>query len=181
MVNSNTEDFDAVYVKSLENRQRVLRKLEEKGLPIEGWECIGWKDTGSADSTCGLCGITKVRYLHHMQNFLTDDELYVGCYCAGGMENDLKVAIERERLNINRVKRKERFFKKKWAPEINGSDKKVYRLSYKRKMLKIMRSQSGYFGYAINGSQWHWNYYKSFDAVRTALFDEIDRPKEVKA
>lgn len=180
MINSNTEDFDARYADSLANRQRVIKKLCEKDLPIEGWVCIGWEDTGSAQSTCGLCGNTKVRYLHHMENFLTDDELYVGCYCAGGMENDLKAAVERERLNVNRIKRKERFLKKKWTEEADGADRKVYRLSHKRKLLKIMRCRSGYYGYAINGGPWNWNYYRSFDEVRDAIFDELDKPKEVK-
>ena len=114
MVNRDTEDFNNEYCDSDENRARVVKLLTAKGLPKDGWYCDYWEDMGDADNRCELCGIERVRYVHHMQNVITNDHLAVGCYCAGGMENDLPAAIERERSNVNRLKRRARFRDKRW-------------------------------------------------------------------
>ena len=172
MINTDTEEFDAEYAESKQNRARVIKELKEKGLPLYGWRCVGWEDTGSADSTCQLCGITKVRFLHHMENYITGDELFVGCYCAGGMENNLQAAKERERLNINRLNRKYRFDSQEWHCRSEYGNI-YYSLFYKRKRLAIIKSKYGYFGYRINNSPWKWRYL-SFEQARDALFAAQD-------
>lgn len=173
MVNRDTADFDDAYCDSKENRARVVQLLIQKGLPTEDWHCEWWEDMGDADNKCELCGIERVRYVHHMINSTTHDRLAVGCYCAGGMENDLPSAIERERVNVNRMKRKERFDGKKWLEGINNG-RKIWHLTYKGCHMEIMRSKSGWYGYQIDAYGWCWSYFKTFNMARDALFDVLD-------
>lgn len=177
MVNRDTEDFDDLYCDSEENRARVVQLLKQKGLPTDGWYCEWWEDMGDADNKCELCGIERVRYVHHMFHPITHDRLSVGCYCAGGMENDLPAAIERERENVNRLKRKARFDGKQWSEATNliQPGRRIWILKYKGYKLRIMRSQSGWYGYQIGACGWCWNYYKTFNMARDALFDEFDQ------
>lgn len=174
MVNRDTEDFNNEYCDSNGNRARVVRLLKERGLPKDGWYCESWEDMGNADNRCELCGIDRVRYVHHMHNVITNDHLAVGCYCAGGMENDLSAAVERERSNVNRLKRKNRFLSKRWFEGLQ-SGKHIWTMDYKGYRLKIMRSSSGWYGYKINGWKWCRNYLRTFDSARDALFDDLDR------
>jgi hypothetical protein len=90
------------------------------------------------------------------------------------MENDLSAAVERERSNVNRLKRKNRFLSKRWFEGLQ-SGKHIWTMDYKGYRLKIMRSSSGWYGYKINGWKWCWNYLRTFDSARNALFDDLDR------
>ena len=172
------DEFNLEYSTSLQNRARVVKELKKKGLPINGWRCVDWEDTKAATSTCQLCGFTKVRYLHHMFNEITGDSLNVGCYCAGGMENNLCAAKERERAGVNRVNRRERFFSKEW--EFYEEDgEMIGRTTYKKRNLEIMEDFIDYCYYRINHGYWYGPY-DTLDEAKEALFtaqDEMGRKR----
>ena len=100
-------------------RSKCLRKLQELGAPISGWECEGVEDLLKKSgvgvyASCDLCGNEKVRYLHYMEHPDYDSHLCVGCICAGILEGDELAAKKRERDFKNRAKRKNTFLNRKW-------------------------------------------------------------------
>ena len=135
--------------KSLKNYYaRCLRTLKEWGAPTTGWCCIEVIDIREDDEedyetplfTCELCGCSKVRYVHVMDNDLYFETVRVGCICAGCMEDDIFGAKERERLMRNRSKRRKNFLKRKWDEKGKG----VWERSYKNQELMILE-HSGSF------------------------------------
>lgn len=165
-------EFDFEFATSMQNRARVVKELRKKGLPINGWKCVDWEDTRSATSTCQLCGFTKVRFLHHMYNEITGDRLNVGCICAGGMEDNLYAAQERERIGTNRVERRKRFFSKEWD-FYDEDGEEFYSLKYKHRRLELMQDFIDFFYYRINNSAWIGPY-DTLDDAKEALFTAQD-------
>ncbi len=98
---------------------RCIRKLKEEGLPLDGWYCIEVYDVREEDQkapleTCQVCGCSRVRFVHVMENDSTHQRLNVGCICAGVMEGDIFGAKERERQAKNRLSRRRSFLQKPW-------------------------------------------------------------------
>jgi hypothetical protein len=110
-------DFSKVLVdeKSIELGGEPLRKPVEKDAPHEsrgigrwrdpsvpkrGWICVGIEDLRGERTTCEMCGVKAIRFVHYM-NHPNYDDLAVGCVCAGHMEQDAAAAETRERNLVN--------------------------------------------------------------------------------
>ena len=119
---------------------RCIRTLMSRGLPLENWECVEVVDVREDEpdaplATCQLCGCSRVRYLHIMSHSDTDQNLAVGCICAGVMEGDILGAKDRERQFRNRKARRKNFIAKPWETGIFDG-----LLIYKKKVVAMSRA-----------------------------------------
>lgn len=133
---------------------KVRKALAARGLPEDGWYCEDVEDNEDDDFVCELCGCTRVRFIHHMKNFFTRDELLVGCICAGAMEGNIEAARDREREMKNRAARKRNFPNRSgWKYTRNGGRY----IDHCGKRIFINKSRSG--GYRVNcGGSISWIY-----------------------
>jgi len=133
----------------------------------EKWYCFDMTDMGKhRRMQCENCGYEKIRYIHHMKNAITGEELDVGCICAGHMEGDPETARERERVLRNRANRRAQFpHLKKWKRSKKGNHK-----------IKI-----GNYIYVVffDGFNWRWI---GFEQLNYFLIDRTGRkPQKVES
>lgn len=155
---------------------KCFSTLKELKAPLEGWECIQVIDHETDNSTCELCGCTRVRYEHVMQHQEFPSVLGTGCICAGIMEDDILKAKKRERQARLRTKRKLNYLKKPWFAAADGR----WGLRYKRRNLvidtDICRGQE-YYRLEIDGEGYQWKDNKrmlSFLSAQHFAFDLMD-------
>lgn len=151
----------------------VKDKLRGMGLPTDGWRCDDVEDWEDDDFTCELCGNTKVRFVHHMVNEFTGDELAVGCICAGAMEGDVEAARDREKPLRNKAQRKKNFPKRKWERARSGS----FYLNHNSGRIFINPSRFGGYGVSFRGNQlWSYKGKKilDFETACYAAFDLVE-------
>jgi hypothetical protein len=96
-------------------------KWSDPGVPHKGWTCIDVDDLGEASEICAMCEAMQIRYVHTMTHPAYEGSLAVGVVCAGNMAQDLKGALERERLVRNRSARRARFLSRKWRTASTGN------------------------------------------------------------
>lgn len=97
---------------------RAYGKWSDPGVPHKGWRCVKIQDRGEPSHTCEMCETTSVRYVHTMEHDDYPTELYVGCVCAGNMEQDPVGARKRESEFI-RERRRTKRRQKKLEAELN--------------------------------------------------------------
>lgn len=111
---------------------------DKKGIPRKGWELLEVIDTGSADSTCSMCGNNSVRYLHSIRHDTFVGELRVGCVCAEKLTDDYVNPRKQERALRNAAAKKIR--DRNRAEKIEERRKKKLKEANKRhRRLKINR------------------------------------------
>ena len=151
----------------------VRNKLRGMNMPVDGWHCLFVEDWEEDDFTCELCGNTKVRFVHHMVNEFTDDQIAVGCICAGAMEGDVEAARLREKPLRNKAQRKRNFPNRKWERARSGS----YYLNCPQGRVFINTSRFGGYGVSYQGRQ-VWNYkgkkIQDFNTACYAAFDLVE-------
>ena len=97
-------------------------KWSQPGVPHKGWVCIGIEDLDEPAAICEMCEVQEIRYVHTMRHAEFDDELEVGCVCAGHMEGDREKPRERERLLQRVAARKTRWLRRKgWRVSAKGN------------------------------------------------------------
>ncbi len=156
---------------------RCRKSLKELGAPLDGWSCVGMQDYEDASFICELCGCDKVRYVHEMKNDNYHKHLYVGCICAGIMEDDIIAAQARDSILRNRARRKRYFPKRNWHTAFNGD------LFVKYHDKNIFIHQFGkYYSSCVDG-QWIYRYkgkgIVDFTSACYAAFDLADPVGEV--
>lgn len=74
---------------------RATGKWTIRGFPHKGWVCTEVEDLGAALTTCGMCEVVAIRYVHTMVH-PGQEPVLAGCVCAGWMEGDVAAAQRRE-------------------------------------------------------------------------------------
>lgn len=96
-------------------------KWSQEGVPHRGWTCTGIEDLGSPDVICEMCESQTIRYVHYMKHPNYDEELGVGCICAGNMEQDYEAATNRERSLKNVAQRRRNWLNRSWKISSKGN------------------------------------------------------------
>lgn len=166
-------------INNINYESRCLKKLKEMGAPLEGWYCVGMIDEETPTFVCELCGCEKVRYVHIMHHEDFERELYVGCICAGVMEDNILAAKDRDRKMKNRAKRKKHFPNRRWDFMCDGS----FFLYYNGYRITISTSRNGRYC-ATCGTRYTWLYHNQpimdFKSACYAAFDLADPIEEVR-
>ncbi len=97
-------------------------KWSKEGVPHKGWVCFDIEDLGDPLQTCEMCEVQTIRYVHYMEHSDYDENLEVGCVCAGHMEEDYEQAKAREQKLKNAVQRRKNWLKRKWKISDKGND-----------------------------------------------------------
>ena len=92
-----------------------LGNWSRPGVPHKGWTCTGIIDVGDDLITCQMCEFADVRYVHEMEHPDWPDGLWVGCYCAGRMEENYEDAKKREAEFKGRERNPQRAAYERWA------------------------------------------------------------------
>jgi len=106
----------------------MQRRWDQEGLPHKGWDCEHTIDLGadgpmddSDYATCQMCGQEKIRFVHVMCHPKVEEQLSVGCICAGKMTGDYEAAERREAVLKNKAARKARWLTRKWRLSTKGN------------------------------------------------------------
>lgn len=97
-------------------------KWADPGVPHKGWTCVRIEDLGSPEKTCEMCESQEIRYVHYMQHDDYEDQLAVGCICAGNMEQDLSAAKARDKHMQSRAGKRARWLSRKWRLSKAGNE-----------------------------------------------------------
>jgi hypothetical protein len=152
----------------------------QQGFPHKGWVCVGVADLGSdgedyAPATCEACGKESIRYVHTMRHNDWDEEIEVGCVCAGKLEEDYEAARERETRVKNRTKRRQRWLTRKWRTLRSG--KEFLNVEKHKVGVAPDKCEHGQWRYWIKSpkgkSIGHSELYESIEKAKLALFDEF--------
>ena len=81
-------------------------KWTDPGVPHRGWICVDMEDSGGVFNTCEMCEVQEIRFLHTMEHASYPGRLVCGCICAGHMEEDYAAARKREKVLVNRARRR---------------------------------------------------------------------------
>ena len=165
-----------------EYQQKCRVALRRLGAPLDGWYCTGCYDVrekGLDYATCELCGHSKVRFIHMMENPNWPEALEVGCICAAAMEDDEFAAKERENDLKNWVNRRQSFISKEWNIARNGNPW----IRAKGKMVFINPRGAGYsvyiprqFGGGAYVERYRGEPILTIEEAKLAAFDLIDPP-----
>jgi hypothetical protein len=97
-------------------------KWSVSGVPHKDWTCEDIEDLEKPTLICEMCESQTIRYVHHMSHPNYEQELKVGCICAGHMEQDLKSARKRDDLLKSRASKRKRWLSRKWKTSKKGND-----------------------------------------------------------
>jgi hypothetical protein len=78
-------------------------------------------DPDAALHTCEACGREDVRYVHQLEHNLWDEDIEVGCICAGRLTGDIEEAKRLEKETRNRTSRRDRWLERIWKVSRNGN------------------------------------------------------------
>lgn len=105
---------------------------DDPNVPKRDWECVSVIDLcddgeqGPSDGPhereyqdCEMCGKERLRYVHTMAHQYYEEQLQVGCICAGKMSDDAEGARAREKKLRNRASRRTNWLKRKWKTSRN--------------------------------------------------------------
>jgi len=149
------------------------------GVPHKGWTCVETRDVRADDpttdlSTCEMCEVQKIRYVHRMQHSDTPQMLDVGCVCAEKMEDDYATPRRREAAVRSRPARRARWLKRKWHIDWDGNE---YVTSYGFRVT-IEAVNGGWGGIIVRTSTGRKRRSKAIhpnvDAAKLAAFDSIE-------
>lgn len=126
--------------------------------------------------TCEMCGHEQIRFVHLMRHQEHPVELRAGCVCAEKMSGDYVAPKKRERVLRSRAARREKWLTRKWRRSAKGN------LWIKARDYHVVVAaeigQSGKFRGFINEKRGKI-LYESENAARLALFDAIEKMKEI--
>lgn len=97
-------------------------KWSEAKVPHKGWSCVDIEDLEKQALTCEMCESQNIRYVHHMFHPEYDEELKVGCICAGHMEQDLQSAKRRDVFLKSRASKRKRWLSRNWKTSKKGNE-----------------------------------------------------------
>lgn len=96
-------------------------RWNQAGVPHKGWTCVYIADLVKPAAICEMCEVQRIRYVHTMWHPAFDDELEVGCVCAGHMEGDCEAPREREGSLQRVAGRRSRWLCRKWRVSAKGN------------------------------------------------------------
>lgn len=102
---------------------------EKLTYPHIGWNLInvidvldGKKNTNQSQyGNCNMCGREQIRYVHIIKHVLIDNELRVGCICAGKMTDDFHNPRIKENALKKKSSRRKNWGKKNWKVSLKGN------------------------------------------------------------
>lgn len=153
----------------------------EPDVPHKGWACVGMDDLEDDRSTCEMCEVTEIRYVHIMTHLQYDAELRCGCICAEHMEEDYAGPRLRERKLRSRLSRRARWLQRSWLwSDLSGG---VQYLNADQFHIAIWRNGSeGWTGRVTDNSNDRSvlarRVYPDADAAKLAAFDAMLALKE---
>lgn len=100
---------------------RHLGNWATPGVPHKGWSCDEIIDNEEPSSTCEMCQVAAIRFVHIMSHPHYPDTLRCGCVCAGHMEEDLAAAKERESVSKRTSRRVESGLMAHWKISKKGN------------------------------------------------------------
>lgn len=148
----------------------TMNRWNTPGIPHKGWSCIFVEDLGPGESQpCEMCGNERVRYVHIMLHEEYEQELSVGCVCAGKMSDDYAGAKERERVLKNKAAKRMRWVQRRWPVSKKGN--------------QYMNVKGHHVGVFMRDNYWTcWmdgkiscRNFKSADEAKMYLFDRINK------
>ncbi|WP_205932757.1 hypothetical protein [Rhizobium leguminosarum] len=89
-------------------------KWSEPGVPHKGWHVVDYYKLDDREHLCEMCERQMVMFVHVMRHDDYDEDLKVGCVCAGHMESDLEGARQREVRYRNKSKRRDNWLTRRW-------------------------------------------------------------------
>lgn len=95
-------------------------RYSEPGFPHTGWEEQGVTDNGDCDFLCEACERQHIRWVHHLRHPSLNEEICVGCVCAGYLTGDDAAARQREAA-AQAAARKRTAWAKRWTQQQDGS------------------------------------------------------------
>jgi hypothetical protein len=153
-------------------------KWGQPNIPHKGWVCVGIEDIESPDFTCQMCECSQIRYIHHMQHENAPD-LFVGCICAGHMEENLLAAKTRENKARNRSARRKTWLSRKWKISDSGNEwlrSRGYRIS-------IYPTLKGWGSTIAAENDSYIRHskliYETLDAIKLAAFNVLESLPEI--
>ncbi len=93
-------------------------KWSEPGVPHKGWHVVDYYKLDDREQLCEMCERQMVMFVHVMRHDEYDDDLKVGCVCAGHMESDIEGARQREARYRNKSKRRDNWLTRKWQKTV---------------------------------------------------------------
>jgi hypothetical protein len=159
-------------------------RWDTPNIPHKGWTCVDVFDVRaegeSVEETtyesCEMCGNERIRFVHLMRHQEHPTELRVGCVCAEKMSNDYVTPYKREQVLRSRADRRTKWLARKWRRSAKGN------LWIKAGDFHVIVAaeigQPGKFRGFINNKRGKF-LYESEDTARLALFDAIEKMKEI--
>ena len=153
-------------------------------VPHKGWKCLdvvdvraGGESSDEANyESCEMCGHERIRFVHIMQNLEHLSELRVGCVCAEKMSDDYVTPKKRERVLLSRATRRKKWLSRRWRRSAKGN------LWIKAEGYHVVVAtepdQPDKCRGFINQKR-GWILYESSDAARLAMFDAIEKMKDL--
>jgi hypothetical protein len=147
-------------------------KWAQPGVPHKGWRCIGIDDLGEPSTTCEMCEVQEIRYVHTLEHPNYPQRLDCGCVCAGHMTEDLVGAKEREGRLKNAASRRKRWLSRKWKASAKGNP----HLKAGDFHVVVYPSRLQHWGFRLMRGQETWastRWYASEDRAKLAAFDAM--------
>lgn len=138
--------------------------------PKRGWFCLSVYDNGTPDVECGMCEDQMCRYVHVMNHPRFDDQIEVGCICAGYMEGWFDgggEAKNREKVLRNRATRRSKWLTRQWKLTAKGNPK----VKVDGQTIAIFRAGNMY-SFIIDGVRSQSNFQSENDA-KYGAFDYL--------
>lgn len=153
-------------------------------IPHKGWACVDVFDVRADGApveetnyeTCEMCGNERIRFVHLMRHQEHDGELRVGCVCAEKMSGDYQTPKRREKVLRSRADRRAKWLARKWRRSAKGN--LWIKAGDYHVVVAAELGQLGKVRGFINNKRGRF-LYESEDAARLALFDAIEKMKEI--
>lgn len=105
----------------------------------QAWTFTHCEDLQEPIGNCERCGRTDIRFLHFLQN--EDQQIQVGCVCAGRLCTDYNPKLEEKRLR-NLWSKRSRWLTRKWRCARTGNH--WLKLGYQGSQIQITIFQNNY-------------------------------------
>lgn len=128
----------ALEKKAAQNKAELLIRWDKKGYPHKGWyevDVVDAFELGEEDVRCEMCN-TEIRNIHILKHPELQEDIHVGCICAGHLTNDYRNPEKREKKFKQKVTwGNSKFWKR--------NDKGNYFRKYKGSTIWVCQTKNG--------------------------------------
>ncbi|HXH29245.1 MAG TPA: hypothetical protein VNJ01_00370 [Bacteriovoracaceae bacterium] len=148
----------------------------QNGFPHKGWACVDVEDRredGQSENetdyaSCEMCGNEKLRYVHIMSHPKLDQNLEVGCICAGKMSDDYLNPGRKENALKSKASRRSRWLTRNWKLSSKGN----HHITVDGNHLLVFLKRNDCWGYMFNKS-FGSKTFKTINEAKFALFEHF--------